>query len=158
MEQLGDAVDVDVIDLTGHYSGTVVDSGADPLLYATVAEEFPDAWLEDPRVDDRTRIALAGAEDRVTWDAPIHSVDDIAEMPIAPRTINIKPSRIGSLERLMAVYDYVPPRCAQRHIAGRLPQAATRRCAVQPAARRTCGHGLSLGVLVRRRVRPGRPR
>jgi L-alanine-DL-glutamate epimerase-like enolase superfamily enzyme len=107
MEQLGDAVDVDVIDLKGHYTGTTVDSGADPVLYATVAEEFPDAWLEDPRVDDRTRIALAGAEDRVTWDAPIHSVDDIAEMPIAPRTINIKPSRIGSLERLMAVYDYV---------------------------------------------------
>jgi len=103
---LGDAVDVDVIDLKGHYTGTTVGGGADPGLYAMVAEEFPDAWLEDPRVDDRTRIALAGAEPRITWDAPIHSVDDIAAQAIEAQTINIKPSRTGSLERLMAVYDH----------------------------------------------------
>ncbi len=104
---LNDGVDVDVIDLKGHYTGSRVDAGADPALYAMIAEEFPNAWLEDPLVNDRTRIALAGAEDRVTWDAPLHSVDDITNQAIAPRTINIKPSRIGSLERLMAMYDHV---------------------------------------------------
>lgn len=104
---LAEGARVETVDLKGHYSGTVVDAGADPGLYAMVAEEFPDAWLEDPRVDDRTRIALAGAEDRVTWDAPLHDVTDIVEFPIAPRAVNVKPSRIGSLEGLFAVYDHV---------------------------------------------------
>ena len=97
---------IEVVDLKGHYAGTIVDSGADPALYAMIAEEVPDAWLEDPRVDPRTQIALAGAEDRITWDAPIHSVDDIAAQAIDSQTINVKPSRVGSLERLMAVYDH----------------------------------------------------
>lgn len=104
---LGDAVDVDVIDLKGHYIGTTVGREADPGLYAMVAEEFPDAWLEDPRVDDRTRIALAGAEDRVTWDAPLHEAADIDAFPIRPRAVNVKPSRVGSLERLLELYDHI---------------------------------------------------
>lgn len=104
---LGEGAVVEVVDLKGHYSGTVVDPGADPALYAMVAEEFPDAWLEDPRVDERTRIALAGAEGRVTWDAPIHDAVDIDAMAIAPRTVNVKPSRIGSLEGLFGLYDRI---------------------------------------------------
>lgn len=104
---LAEGAEVVVIDLKGHYPGTQVDPGADPSLYAMVAEEFRDAWLEDPRVDDRTRIALAGAEDRVTWDAPIHAAADIAAQAIPPRTVNVKPSRIGSLEGLLAVYDLI---------------------------------------------------
>lgn len=104
---MAEGATVEVIDLKGHYPGTRVDPGADPALYAMVAEEFPDAWLEDPRVDDRTRIALAGAEGRVTWDAPIHAAADIGEMPIAPRTVNVKPSRIGSVEALFDVYDHI---------------------------------------------------
>jgi hypothetical protein len=104
---LAEGATVEVVDLKGHYSGTVVDPGADPALYAMVAEEFPDAWLEDPRVDARTRIALAGAEGRVTWDAPIHSAADIEAMPIAPRTVNVKPSRSGSLEHLFGLYDVI---------------------------------------------------
>lgn len=104
---LAEGADVEVVDLKGHYPGTAVDAGADPALYAMVAEEFPDAWLEDPRVDERTRIALAGAEGRVTWDAPIHAAADIDAMAIPPRTVNVKPSRIGSLEGLLALYDRI---------------------------------------------------
>jgi len=104
---LAEGARVEVVDLKGHYPGTLVDPGADPALYAMVAEEFPDAWLEDPRVDDRTRIALAGSEDRVTWDAPIHAAADIDAMPIRPRTVNVKPSRSGSLEALLGLYDRI---------------------------------------------------
>jgi hypothetical protein len=50
--------------------------------------------------------------DRITWDAPIHSVGDIEALPFPPRTINIKPSRFGSLQRLFDTYDY----CAERGI------------------------------------------
>jgi L-alanine-DL-glutamate epimerase-like enolase superfamily enzyme len=103
---------VDVADLKGQYSGTVVDNPADPELYRLVAEGFPEAWLEDPALTDETDDVLRPHRDRITWDAPIHSVADIEGLPFAPRTINVKPSRFGSIERLFATYDY----CAQRGI------------------------------------------
>lgn len=106
-QTLADEVEVEVVDLKGLYENTPVDQGADAGLYALVAEEFPHAWIEDPRLTDATRVALAGAESRITWDAPIHSVDDITGAPVVPRTINIKPSRCGSVERLFACYDHV---------------------------------------------------
>jgi hypothetical protein len=49
----------------------------------------------------------------VTWDAPIHSVQDIENAPWPPRSINIKPSRFGSVRRLFDAYDY----CAAHDIA-----------------------------------------
>ena len=42
----------------------------------------------------------------MTWDAIIHSVADIEELIWTPRTVNVKPSRFGSVERLFAAYDY----------------------------------------------------
>ena len=44
--------------------------------------------------------------DRVTWDAVIHSVADIEALRWPPRTVNVKPSRFGSVERLFAAYDH----------------------------------------------------
>ena len=44
--------------------------------------------------------------DRVTWDAIIHSVEDIESLPWPPKTVNVKPSRFGSVERLFTAYDY----------------------------------------------------
>jgi len=98
---------VDSLDFKGHYKGTIVDNPADPVLYRKIAEAFPDAWLEDPDlsapgIDE----VLAPHRDRITWDAPIHSIDDIVALPFAPRMVNVKPSRFGGLERLCAGYDY----------------------------------------------------
>ena len=102
---------VDSIDFKGAYRGTTVDVETDPGLYRRVAEAFPEAWLEDPDLDlPAAREALAPYEDRITWDAPIHSVQDILERPVLPRTVNLKPSRFGSLEALLAAYDF----CAER--------------------------------------------
>jgi hypothetical protein len=104
---------VDSIDFKSFYHGTVVDQPPDPVLYRRVVEEFPDAWLEDPDVvTPETAAALAGEHDRITWDAPIHSIDDIESLPFAPRMVNIKPSRIGGLPKLCATYDY----CAENGI------------------------------------------
>ena len=50
--------------------------------------------------------------DRITWDAPIHSVADIVGLPFPPRTLNFKPSRFGSVRRLFEGYDY----CAEHGI------------------------------------------
>ena len=106
VEELAALGRVDVVDLKGQYSGTVVDNPADATLYRRVAEAFPDAWIEDPALTEETDAVLEPHRDQVTWDAPIHSVADIEELPFPPRTINVKPSRFGTVERLFATYDY----------------------------------------------------
>jgi hypothetical protein len=102
---------VDSIDFKGAYKGTVVDVETDPVFYRRIAETFPDAWLEDPDLElPAAREALQPFEDRITWDAPIHSVDDILAAPVLPRTVNLKPSRFGSVSALFEGYDF----CAER--------------------------------------------
>ncbi len=104
---------VDSIDFKGFYHGTIVDQLADPALYRRVAEAFPDAWLEDPDLSvPEAAAVLSGEHARITWDAPIHSIADIEALPFAPRMVNLKPSRIGSLRRLCEMYDY----CAEHGI------------------------------------------
>jgi hypothetical protein len=97
---------VDVLDVKGQYEGTVVDQPPDPRLYRLLVETFPEALIEDPAVTDETRPILEPHAERVTWDAIIHSVEDIQALPWEPRSINIKPSRFGRLERLFNTYDY----------------------------------------------------
>jgi L-alanine-DL-glutamate epimerase-like enolase superfamily enzyme len=95
---------VDSLDLKGCYKDTPVDVETDPALYARLVEAFPDAWLEDPDINEETRPILIPHLDRVTWDAPIHSIDDIRSLSHKPRIVNVKPSRIGSLEELFGAY------------------------------------------------------
>lgn len=97
---------VDSIDFKGHYQGTSVDTPPDAALYRRVAEGLPAAWLEDPALTDETTPVLEPHRDRVTWDAPIHSVENIEGLRWPPRTVNVKPSRFGSIERLFAAYEY----------------------------------------------------
>jgi L-alanine-DL-glutamate epimerase-like enolase superfamily enzyme len=97
---------VDSLDLKGFYRGTPVDVETDPALYAKLVKAFPEAWLEDPDLNDETRPILEPHADRLTWDAPIHSVEDIEALPYPPRMVNIKPSRVGSLRELCAAYDH----------------------------------------------------
>jgi L-alanine-DL-glutamate epimerase-like enolase superfamily enzyme len=112
IEELARSGAVDSLDLKGQYKGTPVDVDADPELYAKLCEAFSDAWLEDPDLTDETRAVLEPHRDRITWDAPIHSVDDILALEWEPRMVNIKPSRLGSLDELCRAYDF----CAERDI------------------------------------------
>ncbi len=104
--ELNDLAPVRVLDLKGFYQGTPVEVETDPVLYRAVAEAFPDAYLEDPDLNDETRAVLEPHMDRVTWDAPLHSLADITGLERAPKTINSKPSRFGSLREIMAIYAY----------------------------------------------------
>ncbi len=97
---------VNTLDLKGQYKGTPVDIDTDPGMYRRLAESFPEAWLEDPDITDETRPILEPVIDRVTWDAPIHSLEDIASLEFKPKVINIKPSRMGGLRSLLDAYDY----------------------------------------------------
>ncbi len=103
---------VAVLDLKGFYSGTVVDNPADPALYRRVAEGFPAAWIEDPALTEETDAVLEPYRERITWDAPIHTVADVRELAFAPRMLNVKPSRLGSVRELFDLYDY----CAEHGI------------------------------------------
>jgi hypothetical protein len=103
---------VDSVDMKGQYKGTIVDQPPDPELYRRVLAAFPDAWIEDPHTTPEIDALLAPHRDRVTWDAVIHSIDDIEALPYAPRMVNLKPSRLGGVRPLFDAYDY----CAQRRI------------------------------------------
>jgi hypothetical protein len=105
---------VDVVDLKGHYASNWMDFPADPDLYRRVAEGFPDALIEDARLAPEVESVLEPYHDRLTWDAPIHRVDDIRGLAFAPRMINFKPSRFGSVRELFAAYDY----CREQGISG----------------------------------------
>jgi L-alanine-DL-glutamate epimerase-like enolase superfamily enzyme len=102
--ELKEIAEVDILDLKGLYEGTPVDVETDPDLYRRVAEAFPDAYLEDPDINDETRPVLEPHADRITWDAPLHSLADVEER--ASKAINSKPSRFGSLRELISVYEY----------------------------------------------------
>ena len=103
---------VDSVDFKGLYKGTVVDQEPDPDLYARVVEAFPDAWIEDPALTPEIDELLDPHRDRITWDAPIHSIADIESLPFVPKMVNVKPSRVGGLRPLCATYDY----CAEHGI------------------------------------------
>ena len=96
--------------------------------------------------------------DRVTWDAPIHSVADIDSLDWKPKSVDVKPSRIGGLEELLSTYEYceregIAPTAAGRPSRGRPrphpvpggadppPHAERRRArtaTTMPRSRRTC--------------------
>jgi hypothetical protein len=104
---------VDVVDLKGRYTGTPVDNPPDAELYRRVAEAFPAAWIEDPALTPETDAVLEHHRGRITWDAPIHSWGDVEALPFAPRCLNCKPSRFGTIERLFEFYE----RCEQEGVA-----------------------------------------
>jgi hypothetical protein len=97
---------VDTVDLKAFYVDPAVDPPADVALYRRVVEGFPDAWIEDPALTADTDPVLEPHRDRITWDAPIHSVADAETLPFPPRTLNVKPSRFGLLRELLDFYDY----------------------------------------------------
>jgi L-alanine-DL-glutamate epimerase-like enolase superfamily enzyme len=101
LERLAASDRVRVVDFKAYYRGTSVDLAPDPELYRLVAQLLPDAVLEDAWLEDGCREALAGAEDRLSFDAPIHAWRDVEKLPLEPRWLNIKPSRLGTLRRLL---------------------------------------------------------
>ena len=121
IEQLVATGAIASIDFKGAYKGTAVDVDTDPKFYRRIAEAFPDAWLEDPDLSDPEADAvLAPHRDRITWDAPVHSVADIEALAFPPKTVNVKPSRFGSVEGLFAGYDHCDARGIEMYGGGQI--------------------------------------
>jgi hypothetical protein len=109
IDRLSELDCVDTADFKGVYRGTF-GFEPNPRLYKRIAEAFPRAWLEDPGLNDETDEVLRPHRNRVTWDAPIHSVADAEALPFPPRCLNVKPSRFGPVRRLFDFYDWCESR------------------------------------------------
>jgi len=127
VRQLVDTGAVDVVDLKGAYRGTPVDQPPDARMYRRVVVGFPRAWIEDPALTEATAAVLDDHRERITWDAPIHSVADVEGLAFAPRTLNIKPSRFGTLRRLLDAYDHCRGRSIQMYGGGQFELGPGRR-------------------------------
>jgi len=101
MRRLAATGRVRVLDLKAYYQGTVVDMEPDPVFYRAIAERFPDAVIEDAWLDEACLDALSDARGRLSFDAPVHSLADLDGLPIVPSWLNVKPSRFGTVERLL---------------------------------------------------------
>jgi hypothetical protein len=127
MERLAATDRVRVLDLKAYYRGTAVDVVPDPQLYRTAVELFPEAVLEDASLEGECGEALRGEEGRLSFDAPIHSVDDLLALPVTPGWLNVKPSRFGRLERLLQCIEHCQENGIQMYGGGQFELGVGRR-------------------------------
>ena len=113
MERLAATDRVRVLDFKAYYHGTSVDLVPNAGLYRAVARAFPDVVLEDAWLEGECGEALADAHDRLSFDAPVHSWRDVSKLPVSPKWLNIKPSRFGTVRKLLECIDA----CESRGIA-----------------------------------------
>jgi L-alanine-DL-glutamate epimerase-like enolase superfamily enzyme len=103
VEEVAATDEIDTVDFKGLYGLPVEDPDALPALYERVIAAFPPTtYIEDPHDLPWVAEALAGHLDRVSYDAPIRSAEDVERLDA--RVVNVKPSRIGTWRRLFEVY------------------------------------------------------
>lgn len=108
----------DCIDFKAFYTGTVVDVDITPEQTLAIANAIPDVTLEDVAPGQATELIAAEYPERLSWDAPILSVADLEALPIVPSRMNVKPSRIGSIQELLAVHDWLREREVETYGGG----------------------------------------
>ncbi|SNZ12671.1 L-alanine-DL-glutamate epimerase [Natronoarchaeum philippinense] len=118
IEELAETDAVRILDLKGQYEGTEVDVAADPELYERLIDAFDETVIEDPDLTDETRPIVDDAADRVSWDAPIHGIEDVEALPWEPDWLNIKPSRFGSVRSLFETIEYAAERDVELYGGG----------------------------------------
>jgi hypothetical protein len=101
---------VEIVDFKGRYGLEIGELPALLAMYERVIGAFPDALLEDAHDLPEVAELLAPEAHRISYDAPIQSVQDIDAMALTPRAVNIKPCRVGDLRSLLDVY----AACAER--------------------------------------------
>jgi L-alanine-DL-glutamate epimerase-like enolase superfamily enzyme len=100
---------VEIVDFKGHYGLDAPELPELLAMYERVVETFPDALLEDAHALPEVAALLDGQE-RISYDAPIHTVEDIDATPLVPSAVNVKPCRVGDLRSLFAVYAEIEAR------------------------------------------------
>ena len=131
------------VDFKAYYEGLTLTTASGPELYRLVAEGLPDVWLEDPALTAETRRVLEPHMGRITWDAPIGSVEELAALRVRPQYVNVKPSRFGTLRALLDAYDYLADEgiratagASSSSVPGAARSSTSRRCSI-PTRRTT---------------------
>jgi hypothetical protein len=95
---------VEIVDFKGRYGLDLGETDAVLAMYEHAVAAFPDALLEDGHDIPEVIALLQREADRISYDAPIHSVADLDTLPLPPTALNIKPCRVGDLEALFDLY------------------------------------------------------
>ena len=125
---------VDSIDFKGAYKGTPVDVETDPGVLPPHRRGVPGRLARGPRPrrPEARRARSRPYRDRITWDAPIHSVADILALPVPaahgqPQAVALRLGR-GAVRRLRLL----------RRSAGWAPTAAASSSSASAAGRSSC--------------------
>ena len=94
---------VEIVDFKGQYGLELPEMPALLRMYEHVLEAFPNALLEDAHDLPEVTELLSGV-DRISYDAPIYTVESLDATPLSPVAVNIKPCRVGDLRSLLEVY------------------------------------------------------
>ncbi len=73
-------------------------------MYERTVATFTEVVFEDPHDHPAVLELLTPIADRVSYDAPITTVESIGATPIKARIVNIKPCRVGRLQELSRLY------------------------------------------------------
>lgn len=104
MDRIAAVEGVATIDFKGQYGLEVEDEAALLAMYERTVATFTEAVFEDPHDLPDVLGLLTPIADRVSYDAPITSVESIDTTAIKARIVNVKPCRVGRLEELSRVY------------------------------------------------------
>ncbi|MBJ7330675.1 MAG: hypothetical protein JHC95_12320 [Solirubrobacteraceae bacterium] len=104
MDRIAAVEGVATIDFKGKYDLEVEDEAALLAMYERTVATFTEAVFEDPHDHPAVLELLTPIAERVSYDAPITSVESIGELPIAVQIVNVKPCRVGRLQELSRLY------------------------------------------------------
>ncbi len=104
MDRIAAVEGVTTIDFKGQYGLEVEDEAALLEMYERAVATFAAVVFEDPHDRPAVLDLLEPIADRVSYDAPITSVESIGETAIRARIVNVKPCRVGRLRELGRMY------------------------------------------------------
>ena len=128
---------VDTIDFKGQYGFEVKDPRRCARCTTTSSPRSRTPTSRTRTTCPRSQ-RLGDHVERVSYDAPIRSAEDIGATPLPARVVNVKPARIGDLQRLFEVYALRAGAAA--HVRRRF-RGAGRRPRADRAARRAVPRG-----------------
>ena len=97
MEAVAATGAVEIVDFKGQYGLEMGDLPELLAMYERAVAAFPDALLEDAHDLPEVAKLLEDEAHRISYDAPIHTVEDLDSTPLKPRAVNIKPCRVGGV-------------------------------------------------------------
>ncbi len=104
MDRIAAVEGVAVIDFKGHYGLEIEDEAALLAMYERTLATFTEVLFEDPHDIPAVTEMLTPLADRVSYDAPITTVESIGANAIEVGTVNVKPCRVGRLDELSRLY------------------------------------------------------